>query len=195
MSKIGYARISTDDQSLDLQLDALKLAGCDRIFEEIQSGAKRDRPVLNECLATLSSGDTLIIWKLDRLGRSVKHLIEIVEHLTEQNIQLYSITDGIDVNRQSAMGQLYFNIFAAFAQFERQLTRERSLEGIKAAKSRGVHCGRPKIAKNKIEAVDQLISIGDTVTSACSKIGIDRVTYYRTKKQQTFATSTTKRNG
>lgn len=195
MAKIGYARISTDDQSLDLQLDALKLAGCDRIFEEIQSGAKRDRPILAECLATLSSGDTLIIWKLDRLGRSVKHLIEIVEGLTEQNIQLYSITDGIDVNRQSAMGQLYFNIFAAFAQFERQLTRERSLEGIKAAKSRGVHCGRPKIAKNKIEAVDQLISIGDTVTSACSKIGIDRVTYYRTKKQQTFATSTTKRNG
>ena len=179
MAKIGYARISTDDQSLDLQLDALKLAGCDQIFEEIQSGAKRDRPILAECLNQLKEGDILVVWRLDRLGRSLKDLIEIVEGLKDKGIGFYSVTEAI--NTDSHVGELVFHIFAALAQFERQLIVQRCKAGIVAAKSRGVHCGRAKIAVNKIEAVDQLVSLGDTVSSACSKIGISRMTYYNYK--------------
>ena len=189
MTKIGYARISTDDQSLDLQLDALKLAGCDRIFEEIQSGAKRDRPILAECLAELKKDDILVVWRLDRLGRSLPHLIEIVEGLKDKGIGFQSVTEAI--NTDSHVGELVFHIFAALAQFERQLITQRCKAGIKAAQDRGQHCGRPKIAKNKIEAVDQLISLGETVTSACSKIGIDRSAYYDHKNRQTLPTPKT----
>lgn len=180
MGKIGYARISTDDQSLDLQLDALKLAGCDRIFEEIQSGAKRDRPILNQCLSQLTAGDVLIVWRLDRLGRSLPHLIEIVDNLKVKGVKFTSICEAI--NTDSAIGELFFHIFGALAQFERQLIRERCIAGMKAAQDRGVHCGRPRTADYKIEAVDQLVNIGESVASACLKVGIDRSSYYRLKQ-------------
>lgn len=189
MAKIGYARISTDDQSLDLQLDALKLAGCDRIFEEIQSGAKRDRPILAECLAGLKKDDILVVWRLDRLGRSLPHLIEIVEGLKDKGIGFQSVTEAI--NTDSHVGELVFHIFAALAQFERQLITQRCKAGIKAAKDRGQHCGRNPTPDFKIQTVDQLIKLGDSVPTACRKVGIGKSSYYRAKTGQTYGTVAT----
>lgn len=181
--KVGYARISTDDQKLHLQLDALTVAGCEKIFEETQSGANRERPVLRECLFNLKEGDSLVVWRLDRLGRSLPHLLEIVEDLKFRKIKFTSLSESIDTS--TAMGELIFHIFAALAQFERQNTRERSLAGIRAAQDRGVHCGRARTAEYKIEAVDQLvINSGESVASACLKVGISRATYYRLKQEK-----------
>jgi len=140
--KFGYARISTKDQNADLQHDALKQAGAERIFTEVISGAKTERPVLAEMLTQLRAGDVLIIWKLDRLGRSLRHLVELVNDLLGRGIGLQSIHDPIDTT--TPHGRLIFNIFASLAEFERDIIRERTQAGLNAARARGRQGGRPK---------------------------------------------------
>ena len=140
--KIGYARVSTREQNLDLQVDALKVAGCERIYQDVASGAKTARPALDDLLGQLRAGDVLVIWKLDRMGRSLKHLVELVGSLIEQKVGLLSLNDPIDTT--SAQGRLVFNLFASLAEFERELIRERTQAGLSAARARGRIGGRPK---------------------------------------------------
>ncbi len=140
--KIGYARVSTKDQSVSIQLDALKLAGCAQIHQEIASGAKTERPILNEVIRNLREEDTLVIWKLDRLGRNLAHLIHLITQLMEKKVGLISLNDPIDTT--TAQGRLVFGIFASLAEFERELIRERTQAGLKSARARGRKGGRPK---------------------------------------------------
>lgn len=157
MEIIGYARVSTREQNLDLQLDALKEAGCKLIFEEKVSGVK-DRPELDKALAYLREGDTFVIWKLDRLGRSLKDLVYIVDCLQKRKIAFKSIVDGIDTN--SALGRCQFGIFASLAEYEREIIVERTRAGLQAAKERGKLTGRPiglsEDAKRKAIAAKRL---------------------------------------
>jgi len=140
--KIGYARVSTKDQMLDLQVDALKKAGCNKVVTEVMGGANAERPALTKLLEALRAGDVLIIWKLDRLGRSLTHLIEIVNELLTRKVGLKSLNDPIDTT--TAHGRLVFNIFASLAEFERDIIRERTNAGLAAARARGRKGGRPK---------------------------------------------------
>lgn len=149
--KIGYARVSTNEQNIDLQIDALQKAGCDKIYKEVVSGAKADRPQLNQLLENLRSGDILIIWKLDRLGRSLKHLIALVNDLALKEIGLQSLNDPIDTT--TPHGRLCFNLFASLAEFERDLIRERTQAGLTAARARGRKGGRPKGIPKKAETI------------------------------------------
>ncbi len=140
--KFGYARVSTDDQKLDLQLDALTKAGCNAIFkDEGVSGAKTERPGLTAMLQNAQPGDTIIVWKLDRLGRSLMHLAKLAERFEREGIQLRSLSDAIDTSTSG--GKFYFHMMCALAQFERDLISERTREGMKAARARGVRLGRP----------------------------------------------------
>jgi DNA invertase Pin-like site-specific DNA recombinase len=148
--KIGYARVSTRDQNLDLQVDALKDAGCERIYQDVASGAKTVRPALDKLLDQLRAGDVLVIWKLDRMGRSLKHLVELVGNLMARKVGLLSLNDPIDTT--SAQGRLIFNLFASLAEFERELIRERTQAGLSAARARGRVGGRPKGLSPQAEA-------------------------------------------
>ena len=140
--QIGYARVSTREQSFDLQIDALRKAGCEKVFQELAGGAKAERPVLKALLADLRPGDVLVIWKLDRLGRSLRHLVALAGTLLEQNVGLRSLNDPIDTT--TPQGRLTFNLFASLAEFERDLIRERTQAGLTAARARGRKGGRPK---------------------------------------------------
>ena len=140
--KIGYARVSTKEQNLDLQVSALKKEGCTVIHKEIASGAKSDRPVLNKIIEDLRPEDTLVIWKLDRLGRSLRHLVTLVNDLLSKKISIISINDPIDTS--SAQGKFAFNIFASLAEFERDLIKIRTKAGLDAALAKGNRGGRPK---------------------------------------------------
>ena len=140
--KYGYARVSTKDQNLDMQIDALKQYGCQKIFSEHAKGAKTDRPEWLELLKQIKNGDSLIIWKLDRMGRSLSHLISIVNELIEKNISIISLNDPIDTS--SIQGKFMFNIFASLAEFEKDLIRERTMAGLRSARIRGKMGGRPK---------------------------------------------------
>jgi DNA invertase Pin-like site-specific DNA recombinase len=180
---IGYARVSTPGQELNLQLDALKHADIpDKlIFIDKTSGSKSERPGLTACMKELKVGDTLVIWRLDRLGRSLKHLIEIVEELMGREVGFRSINDGC-LDTTTASGEVVFNIFATLAQFERRLIQERTQAGLKAARARGKKGGRPKISPNdpKVQMARKMcknlsISIGEI----CSTLKISRATYYR----------------
>ncbi len=153
MRLIGYARVSTSGQELNLQLDALKHAGISDklIFIDKVSGTKTDRPGLAACMTELQAGDTLIIWRLDRLGRSLKHLIEIVDELKGRGVGFRSISDG-GIDTTTASSEMVFNIFATLAQFERRLIQERTQAGLKAARARGKKGGRPKISPNDSKA-------------------------------------------
>ena len=148
--KLGYARVSTRDQNLDLQVDALKRAGCERIYQDVASGAKTARPGLDELLAQLRAGDVLVIWKLDRMGRSLNHLVELVGGLVARKVGLLSLNDPIDTT--SAQGRLVFNLFASLAEFERELIRERTQAGLSSARARGRVGGRPKGLSSQAEA-------------------------------------------
>lgn len=148
--KIGYARVSTRDQKPDLQLDALKAAGCERVYQDVASGAKTARPALDELLGQLRAGDVVVIWKLDRMGRSLKHLVELVGRLMEQKVGLLSLNDPIDTT--SAQGRFVFNLFTTLAEFERELIRERTQAGLTAARARGRVGGRPKGLSPQAEA-------------------------------------------
>ena len=139
---VGYARVSTQDQTLDLQKDALKKIGCTKIFTDTASGAQAERKGLEEALEFLREGDTLVVWRLDRLGRSLKHLIETITNLNKRKIGFQSLTESIDTTTSN--GRLIFNIFASLAEFERDLIRERTKAGLAAARARGRVGGRPK---------------------------------------------------
>jgi DNA invertase Pin-like site-specific DNA recombinase len=150
---IGYARVSTFEQSLDLQTDALERAGCERLFTDQVGGAHAERPGLDQVLSHLRKGDTLVVWKLDRLGRSVRHLIETVGQLQERKIGFRSLRESIDTTTSG--GKLVFHVFAALAEFERDLIRERTRAGLEAARARGKRGGRPRKldAKRKTQAL------------------------------------------
>jgi DNA invertase Pin-like site-specific DNA recombinase len=176
---VGYVRVSTSDdrQSTDLQRDALLSAGVDarNIHEDRASGARDDRPGLSSCLQYLQHGDILVVWKLDRLGRSLPHLIDIVGELRQRGIGFRSLTEVIDTT--TAMGELLFHVFGALAQYERSLIRERVLAGLMAAKRRGRVGGRPrKLDTERIEAAQALLLTGMTVSSAARAVGVARST-------------------
>ncbi len=140
--KIGYCRISTKGQNFDLQLDALNREGCEKIFKDIVSGSKSNRPGLDEMLSQLRAGDIIIVYKLDRLGRSLRHLVELINDLSHRKIGLKSLNDPVDTT--SAQGRLITNLFASIAEFERELIQERTMSGLEAARARGRTGGRPK---------------------------------------------------
>ena len=176
---IGYARVSTNEQNPELQLDALKQAGCEKIFTEKASGAQRDRPELHAALSYMRSGDTLVVWKLDRLARSLKQLIETVEALEEQGTGFKSLTETIDTTTSG--GKLIFHIFAALAEFERSIIRERTRAGLASARARGRLGGRPiSLSENDISAAKALLSDPEiTVEQAAERLGVATSTLYR----------------
>ena len=181
-SYIGYARVSTPDQKLDLQIEALNKAGCSKIFTDVASGAKSERPGLDEALKYLREGDTLVVWKLDRLGRSLSHLLKIIESLSEKNIQFKSITDSA-IDTSTSSGKLMLTIIAALSEFERNLIRERTKEGLAVAKSRGRKGGRrPVITDQKLKKAKQLIDKGLTVREASAAIGVGKSSLYEALK-------------
>jgi DNA invertase Pin-like site-specific DNA recombinase len=177
MVQIGYARVSTLDQEMALQLDALRAAGCDRIFEDRASGAKTDRPGLAQAIAFVREGDVLVTWKLDRLARSLPHLIETVNQLEKSGAGLRSLTEAIDTTTPG--GRLIFHVFGALAQFERDLIRERTRAGLSAAAARGRRGGRkPVVTADKLTRAKALIAKGLTVREAASRLKIGKTALY-----------------
>lgn len=184
MSKlVGYARVSTQEQELQMQLDELQKIGCDKnkIFVDKISGIKTERPGLDKCLAELKNGDTLIVWRLDRLGRSMRHLILLVEDLRQKGVGFRSICDG-DIDTTTASGELIFNIFSSLAQFERRLIQERTKAGLEAARSRGRNGGRRKIDSNnpKVQMAKKMHkNHGMHIADICKTLKISRASFYR----------------
>lgn len=176
---LGYARVSTGDQTVDLQLDALRSAGCERIWEETASGAKTDRPELADLLDHLRSGDTLVVWRLDRLGRSIQHLIQVVGDLAERGIVFRSLTEAIDTT--TAAGRCFFHVLAALGEFERELIRERTNAGIAAARARGKKGGRPAaLTPAQIRTAKALYDAREmTVQEIADHLGVSRSTVNR----------------
>ncbi len=182
--KIGYARVSTEEQNLDLQHDKLYAAGCDRIFDDRGvSGAVADRPGLTAALDHIGKGDVLVVWKLDRLGRSLSFLISLIEELRERGADFHSLSDGIDTT--TAGGQLVFHIMGALAEFERALIVERTKAGMEAAKQRGKHLGRPRmLTQRQIDHARRLIEKEEETTSSMAAIyGCSRSTLWRALKE------------
>lgn len=178
MAIIGYIRVSTDTQDMALQRDALESIGCDKIFEEVISGAKKERPQLEKCFDYLREGDTLTVWRLDRLGRSLKDLIEIVNRLHEQGIAFKSITEHIDTT--SAGGKLVFHIFGAMAEFERNIISERTTAGLEAARKRGRVGGRKrKLSDTQITLMKEMYNSKKHSLSEIGKaFGVSKGTVY-----------------
>jgi DNA invertase Pin-like site-specific DNA recombinase len=176
---VGYARVSTQDQNLELQNDALTKTGCDRIFTEVISGAQSERTGLQEALALLRSGDTLVVWRLDRLGRSLKHLIDIVNQLREKDIGFRSLRENIDTTTSG--GKLIFHMFGALAEFEHDVIRERTQAGLRAARDRGRQGGRPCILDGaKLDMVRAMYEDRKHLPNdICKAMGISRSTLYR----------------
>ncbi len=177
---IGYARVSTHEQTLALQQDALQKAGCDKIFTDTISGAKTERPGLDEALTFLRPGDTLVVWRLDRLGRSLKHLIDTITALHDRGIGFKSLTENIDTTTSG--GKLIFHIFGALAEFERDIIRERTNAGLQAARARGKIGGRPKSlhVKNKAAMAQALYNDKtNSIADICKTLNISRATLYR----------------
>ena len=175
---IGYARVSTVDQNLDLQIDALKKANCEKIYHDKISGARADRPGLEKVLELSRAGDTLVIWRLDRLGRSLKDLIQISERLKEREIGLKSLQEGIDTT--TSTGQLMFNLFGALAEFEKNLINERSKAGLNAARAREKLGGRPKsLDHNQRQLVVKLYNDRQhSIAEICKMMSISKPTLY-----------------
>ena len=173
--KIGYARVSTDDQNLDLQRDALGSAGCERLFTDTLSGAKADRPGLSAALEFARPGDVLIVWRLDRLGRSLPDLVRLVGELEAKGIGFESLTEKIDAT--TAAGRLVFHVFAALAEFERNLIRERTHAGLAAARARGRKGGRRELDPEKQTAIARMADQPPAVV--CKALGISRSTFYK----------------
>lgn len=177
--RIGYARVSTDDQHLDLQRDALAKARCGVIYEEAISGKNTARPELEQCLKALRTGDTLVVWRLDRLGRSLRDLVQIVADLEQRGIHFESLTEKIETG--SAAGKLQFHVFAALAEFERALIRERTQAGLAAARARGRAGGRkPKLDDKQVREIKALLRDPDIrVAEVARRYGVSRTTLYK----------------
>ncbi|MDP1573759.1 MAG: recombinase family protein [Coxiellaceae bacterium] len=176
--KIGYARVSTTDQNIYMQEDALKSEGCEQIFQDTASGAKTDRPGLDEALAYARSGDIIVVWKLDRLGRSVQHLIQTIKTLSKNGVGFKSLQENIDTTTSG--GKLIFHIFSALAEFERDLIQERTKAGLKAARVRGRMGGRPPLLKS--DEVKKMLKYYDeqkiTVDEICKIFNVSRPSFY-----------------
>lgn len=181
---IGYARVSTGDQTLDLQTDALTTAGCDRIFTDTTSGAKAERPGLAQALEYVRQGDTLVVWRLDRLGRSLQHLIATVTELEGRGIGFRSLTEAIDTTTPG--GKLIFHIFGALAEFEREIIRERTNAGLAAARARGRHGGRPsKLTPKQKELARRMhADTANDVSTICQTLNISKSTLYRVLRER-----------
>jgi DNA invertase Pin-like site-specific DNA recombinase len=186
---VGYARISTEDQKLDLQMDALKRAGIedDRIYTEQVSGVKTRRPQLSECIKSLREGDTLVVWRLDRLGRSLPELIKIMTELQDKGVGFRSLNESIDTT--SAVGKMIFHMLGAVAQFERDLISERTRAGLKAARKRGHRGGRPpKVTAKMLKAAKSML--GDETTTmqeVADTLNVSRAAIYRAMKRENEA--------
>jgi DNA invertase Pin-like site-specific DNA recombinase len=176
--KIGYARVSTHEQSLDLQLDALEKAGCEKIYQEKMSGMKDDRPQLNQLIEYAREGDVLVVYKLDRLGRSTKRLIELSEELEQRGIELVSIRDSIDTT--TAVGKAMFKMLAVLAEMERDLISERTKAGLESARARGRNGGRPKKDNKQVEKAIKLYDTEQyTVKEIEEMTSVSKATLYR----------------
>src|SRR5262252_2371404 len=176
---IGYARVSTDDQSLDLQYDALTKAGCERIFDDKASGARDDRPGLVDALSHCRAGDVLCVYKLDRLGRTTRGLLELVEDLRKREIGFRSLSDSIDTT--TTMGRFFFTVMAGLAEMERDLIRERTMAGLAASRARGRKGGRkPKLTAQQICHAHKLIADPEvTIKEVAASLKVNRATVYR----------------
>lgn len=179
MTLIGYSRVSTNEQSPELQDEALLAAGCDRIFTDKASGALADRPELTAALDYLRPGDVLVVWRLDRLGRSLKHLLQVVADLETRGVGLRSLHETVDTTSPS--GKLIFHIFGAMAEFERALTIERTTAGLAAARARGRSGGRkPSLSPKQVEMARKMHAEGDTtVSEIADALHVSRATIYR----------------
>ena len=179
MALIGYARVSTLEQNVDMQEDALQEVGCEKVFLDKSSGANTERPELAAALAFLRKGDVLVVWRLDRLGRSLKHLVTVVEDLQEQGVGFRSLHESIDTTTPA--GKLVFHLFASLAEFERDLIKERTMSGLTAARARGRMGGRkPSLSPKKIQVAREMYADGDsTVTEIAEALGVSRATIYR----------------
>lgn len=177
--RIGYARVSTDDQCLDLQRDALRKAGCATVYEDTASGKNAARPELEQCRKALRAGDTLAVWRLDRLGRSLSDLVQIVTELERIGVGFESLTEKIDTT--SASGKLMFHVFAALAEFERNLIRERTRAGLAAARARGRNGGRPpKLDAHQVREIRAMLRDPDIpVADVAKRYGVSRTTLYK----------------
>ncbi len=175
---IGYARVSTQDQNLELQSDALTKVGCQKVFEDKVSGTRADRPGLAKALEILREGDTLVVWKLDRLGRSVKQLVDLVEELHKQGVQFKSLTDAIDTGTPS--GRFFFHVMASLSKMERELIVERTRAGLEMARRLGRKGGRkPKMTDSKIESAKKLLASGVPPKDVARNLGVSVPTLYR----------------
>jgi DNA invertase Pin-like site-specific DNA recombinase len=181
--KIGYARVSTIDQSLDLQLDALKAAGCEKIITEKASGAKDDREELQRALEMLRPGDVFVVYKLDRLARSTIKLISVLDEIQKQGVEFVSLSDNIDTT--TAAGKAMFGMLAVFAEFERNIIVERTRAGLEAARARGRNGGRPKTDPKKVKQALKLYDSQEhTVAEIEELTGVNRATIYRALKER-----------
>ena len=184
---IGYARVSTTDQNLDLQHQALTAAGCERIIDDTISGGTKRRPGLDQTLDILREGDTLIVWKLDRLGRSVKNLVDLVTDLEDRGVGFKSLTDQIDTTTPS--GRFFFHVMASLAQMERELMAERTKAGLEAARRQGRTGGRKrKMTDSKIESARKLLAAGATPHDVADDLGVSVPTLYRWVPASTLPT-------
>ncbi|AWK15589.1 recombinase family protein [Candidatus Fukatsuia symbiotica] len=175
---VGYARVSTQDQNLALQIEALTKAGCKKIFDDKISGSRAERPGLVKALEILREGDTLVVWKLDRLGRSVKNLVDLVGELHKQNIQFKSLTDAIDTG--TASGRFFFHVMASLAEMERELTVERTRAGLEVARQLGRKGGRKRqMTDSKIESAKKLLANGIPPRDVAKNLGVSVPTLYR----------------
>jgi DNA invertase Pin-like site-specific DNA recombinase len=175
---IGYARVSTQDQNLELQREALTKAGCRKLFQDKVSGTRAERPGLTKALEMLREGDTLVVWKLDRLGRSVKQLVELVGELHKQEVQFKSLTDAIDTGTPS--GRFFFHVMASLAEMERELAVERTRAGLEVARQLGRKGGRKrKMTDSKIESAKKLLASGVPPKDVAKHLGVSIPTLYR----------------
>ncbi len=188
---LGYARVSSDEQTTRMQLDLLQAAGCERTISERASGASAERPVLGDLLSHVRANDTVVFWRLDRLGRSLPHLIEIVRRLEAAGVGLRSLTEGIDTT--TANGRVIFHLFGALAEFERELIRERTRAGLAAARVRGRKGGRPaKLSPEKLRIATRLLKDPETTASEVARtLGVHRSTLHKALQAAKVSRSTT----
>ena len=181
---VGYARISTSDQNLDLQIDALNKVGCEKIFQDVASGAKSARPGLQEALSFMRTGDILTVWRIDRLGRSLRHLISVIAQLGEEGKQFKSLQENLDTSKPT--GRLVMNIMAVLAEFERELIRERTMAGLAAARARGRVGGRPRVLDEKKIAMarSMLSDRANSIAEVARTLGVSKATLYSYLNQE-----------